>query len=412
MKLVFFLNNYNRMLDFDFAKVNMSNFISIGISLSKESVLYEKRFKNIFNEIVTVDYENSLLDIEEVKTTISNMMSKYKTTPPDTRIICLWEDGMLVASKIRNFFNIPGLNYSQAELFRDKIKMKKALAGAQIKTPKFIDLERSRKNKLDLFYDKLQSMLGNKFILKPKLASGSFGVKIICNYDEFIIAINEINDLDQYEAETFIEGKLYQIDSVHLNNTPIFQICCETPSNFDFQLGVPALHIPLPDDSDITIKAKELVKKVLSAFQYENGVSHLEFFVNNSQELIFLEIAARTPGSNVSPIYEGMFNFNMLNADLLIQVGSQIEIDKPKYTGKYVIGGTFPIKKGIVKNLNTPTTIGETEIQWKVKKGDLLGNCESLRNSVAKILVKNNDYINAVRDYNYLLSFDLITVTT
>ncbi|MCE2705524.1 MAG: hypothetical protein LW807_00370 [Proteobacteria bacterium] len=103
-----------------------------------------------------------------------------------------------------------------------------------------------------------------------------------------------------------------------------------------------------------------------------------------------------------------MFNFNMLNADLNIQLN--LPVDQPIHNGKYVIRGIFPITKGKVEKVNIPSTIGKADIQWKVQQGDILNNCRSLRDISAKIMVSNDNYSSAYKDFKYLSNFGIISV--
>lgn len=404
MKVAIFLNTYAKMQDYNLADINLLDYTTVAIVSAKELSLFQNSYNEFFNEIFSANE----LNIEETKKIIIKLFDKHHLSPDETRLICLSEDNLLVAGELREYFNITGMKHAQSELFRNKVKMKAAIQSPNIRTPQYVDLMAINYNNSEEFFNTLVDSLGNKFVIKPKSEFGGNGVKVINNYSDFVVSINEIiNEINLYEAETFIEGDLYHIDSVYVDGKPVFQTCCKySYPNFDFQLGKPSLSIPIPDTYEIVSKAKKLVDDVLFALDYKNGTSHLEFFVNNNQDPVFLEVAARTPGANTTPIYEKMFGFNMLNADLHINLG--IKVETPSHNGKYCIRGIFPKRKCTVTKLNTPNVIGKSEIQWKIKEGDVLEKCTSLRDIAAKILVVNDNYDSACLDFNYLSTFDVI----
>lgn len=403
MKVIFFLNTFTKMQDYDILRINLLDYRPVAIVSNCEKTRYEDEYRGFFHEIVAVEH----IEFGLIKSVLEKYFKNYNLVSIDTRIICLSEDNLLVAGMLRDFFNIPGMTYHQSNLFRDKVRMKEALMHSNILLPKYIDLLNIADHSTQKFFNELTKRLGRKFVIKPKAEFGGNGVHIISSYSDFIYAINLIKeDISLYEAETFINGELYHIDSVHVDGSPIFQVCCKYSfPNFDFQLGKPSLSIPVPDNYEIVDKAKKLTREVLNALNYKSGTSHLEFFVDNG-ETVFLEVAARTPGANTTPIYEKMYGFNMLNADLHINIG--LKVEKPVHNGTYCIRGIFPKRNCTVKKLNMPEVIGEVEIQWKIKENEILTDCSSLRDIAAKILVMNSSYESAKQDFEYLSTFDVI----
>ena len=405
MKALFFLNTYTKMQDYDLTKVILLDYTPIAIISKKDLNLFKDSYSDFFKFFICVED----LSFHEIKGEILSFVKTHNLLSNETRLICLSEDNLLLAAELREYFSIKGMKYKQSELFRDKVKMKHVLQNANILTPRYIDLEIHKDKNVEEVFMILKESIGSKFVIKPKSEFGGLGVRVIKDYTEFQKTLGEIkNDLSLYEAETFIEGDLYHIDSVHVNGNSVFQACCKySYPNFDFQLGKPCLSIPIPNDTEIYRKAEILVKNVLLALDYKNGSSHLEFFVSSTGEVIFLEVAARTPGAIVIPIYEKMFGFNMLNADLDINLG--IEVKKPLHSGKYCFGGIFPIHEGTVTKLNIPDLIGKMEIIWKIKEGDILGKCVSLRDIAAKIVVVNDGYEPAFADFKLLSNFNVIS---
>ena len=159
------------------------------------------------------------------------------------------------------------------------------------------------------------------------------------------------------------------------------------------------------DDSKIIQQAKDMTNDVLQIFDYQNGASHLEFFITQNNELVFLEVAARTPGASVTKIYDKMFDFNLLNAELQIQLN--MPIHSPVHNGLYSIRGIFPIKTGKIINIHSPKLQGTIDLfKLNIKAGDVLENCKSLRDIAATITVSSTEYDKIYQDFKYLSDFD------
>lgn len=409
MKTVIFFNTFVKMKGYDFTSLNLHNIKKIAFVAANEYDNFTNYFPKLFDQIISIDMDNGTLNYEQSKIALNNIL-KDIADKNLINLICLSEDNLLVVAKLREDFHLKGMSVAQTEKFRDKVKMKDALRKSGVALPTYQEMDAKKVHDLESYYQELVKSLGNKFVIKPKALLGAMGVSIINNYSEFDAAMLSIKDYHNYEIETFISGKLYHIDSIRADGKSIFQVCCEySCPNFDFQLGKPLLSIPLKNDHPVVKQAQELAEKVLNTLDYRNGGSHLEFFVNDKNQLIFLEVAARTPGGMSTTTYSRMFDFNMLNADLCLNLG--LPISDPKDPTHYYFSGMFPISEGKVINLINPNISGEYDISWRVKVGDTLNKCKSLRDIAATIVVSNNDFELAYADFLHLSKASVLALS-
>jgi hypothetical protein len=113
--------------------------------------------------------------------------------------------------------------------------------------------------------------------------------------------------------------------------------------------GIPLASFPLLDDSDYARQIFAYNRNVLKALApVPNGGFHLEVFRQANGKLVFLEIAARTPGAYVPQAFLKAFGINLEEAHLALQMG----VDKGEACRATKLGhGAFvwyPLRAGVV----------------------------------------------------------------
>ena len=131
-----------------------------------------------------------------------------------SNVIGLNESDILICAKIRNTYEIQGMSYQNAILYRNKILMKTKLLAGGIRVPKFKIF-----NSLDTSIEEFDF----PFILKPVDSSGSRDVHVIYTKESFkpftsAISATSAPTMDmKFEIEEYIEGDMYHIDGSYQN---------------------------------------------------------------------------------------------------------------------------------------------------------------------------------------------------
>ncbi|MCF2132233.1 ATP-grasp domain-containing protein [Strepomyces sp. STD 3.1] len=305
-------------------------------------------------------------------------------------IIATSEYDLLRAGRLRNILGIPGQSFESALLFRDKILMKKCLREAGINVPNFKKIESA----LDL-YSFVQTH-GYPVIVKPIDGSGSESTSVLRNREDMLdyLAFGIANNL---EVESFVEGDMYHIDGLILNN----EVVLNWPSRYvngclAFQNDQFLGSYQLEYDNPLTSRLIEFVEKVLGALPTpEITTFHAEVFHTPDDNLVFCEIASRTGGAMVREAIQQGFGFDINQVCVQVQCGLNVNIpdNSTLRNGPKLLSGwlLIPPKVGILKSLPT-VPFEDWIIKQKIsaKPGQTFDGSSSSVDAVASYLVVGN----------------------
>lgn len=409
MKTAVYLNTFAKMANYDLASLSNDNIKPIAIVAEEEYTKFNNAYKKYFSDIFTCKNE-SANEFEKISYQFAyDIIQEQKKLNDDIRIICLSEDNLLLAATLRDDFKIPGMKFNDALPFRDKVIMKNVLKTKKIRTPRYCKFDDAQAINSTAYFEHLKQLLGLPFILKPTSLLGGLGVMIIDSSASFAeFCQNKPANLD-YEIEEFISGTLFHCDSIRQNNKTIFSVCCEyTHPNFDFQLGKNVVSMALQNNDPLAQRINAFNEEVLNALNYEQGISHHELFLTKQNELVFLEIAARSPGALVTPMYRRAFNIGLEDIDFKMQMDLPFDL-KPIYDAHF-LSGIFPNIPGKIEKLVTPQLKSKIEMNWVVKEGDYLSPSKSLREKSATIIAWNSNHQELQEDFNILKDFQSVAV--
>lgn len=325
-------------------------------------------------------------------------------------IICNDDISMLLAAHLRKKFKLPGMLAHEILPFCDKLICKDILSKNKVRLPQYAALD---VNKLQIdtkrYFQELQQHFSLPFILKPKNAAASKGVKKICSFEEFKQFKSE-NDVDfaSYEVEEYIQGEMYHCDSIIAERKIIFSECSKYNYPMgEFLEGRNIASLPLNNTNPLRLKILSFANSVLKALSYPEGATHMELFVTDKQEIVFLEIAARCPGGLAVPVYKKTFNVDMLEADLKIKLGLTLQLN-PKQS-HYSFWVLTPLYDGVVTQLNPAPIKSEHQIYWKVKEGQHYKSSQSLGEVSTMLWAWSNNYNILEEDYKKINSYEPVT---
>lgn len=411
MKTAIYFNTFAKMVNYDLKSLTSNNTIkNIAVVSEDEYVQFNNYYGKYFSEIIPCESETddpfNKINFSFAKDVIHKQMAQST----DVKIICLSEDNILLSAKLRDEFEISGMKLEYALPFRDKVIMKDALRSKNVRIPRYYKFDCARLSDTASYFLHLQNELGLPFILKPTLLLGSLGVTLIDSLITFLEFCQNKPIHTEYEAEEFISGTLFHCDSIRKDNKTIFSVCCEyTNPNFDFQAGKSVISMILNSDAPLTKRIFSFNENVLTALNFKEGITHHEIFLTKNNELVFLEIAARSPGAIVTPMYRRAFGIGFEDIDYKMQMDIPFDLN-PRYDDVY-LSGIFPVIPGKVEKLVSPPIKSQHEMNWLIKPGENINSSKSLRDKASTIIAWNKNPYELRDDFNFLRSFQSVIVT-
>jgi len=304
------------------------------IKMIKNNILPEAEYSVVaefFGEVPKVStYFKNFFPIQDLRNEneISEAIEKSKEWGPFDCVLQTDEYAVHLAAVIREHLNVKGLRTKDVTKFRDKVEMKKSLKD-QVRAPYLYEMEMLLNNP-DLF----------PVVVKPRSYAGSKGICVlhsIQELDKYLkehnISIDDQTDsfrefaMDEVEFEEYIQGLIFHIDGLVFNNEIIF--CSASKYEgicLNFLKGEPLGSISI-DDKDEQDRWKAFTQQVHEAMEIPDGAFHLEAFLTNEGERIFLEIGIRPGGSLVVPSIEAAVGINLDEAHLQCQLDITPEIN-------------------------------------------------------------------------------------
>ena len=211
------------------------------------------------------------------------------------RVECAWEPGVLLAARLREVLGVPGMRVEQAELFRDKEKMKRALQAAGLRTPLHRRAATTSECRL------AAEEIGFPLIIKPIAGAGSADTHRVNDAEELEVVLGSVGHVAEVSVEEFIEGEEYTFDTISVDGgIEYFNVSWYRPPPLiarTVEWVSPQTLALRRVDAPALASGIELGRGVLKALGYSTGFTHMEWFLKPDGEAIFGEIGARPPGA-------------------------------------------------------------------------------------------------------------------
>jgi hypothetical protein len=212
------------------------------------------------------------------------------------RIECLWEPGIILAAQLRERFGVPGMRVAEANLFRDKEAMKRALDEAGIRTP--------RHQAVDSIAGcwEAAERIGYPLILKPIAGAGSADTYRVDDADELRNVLPRLRHVPSISVEEFVDGEEYTFDTITIDGEiAYYNVAWYRPrpliarGNEWISPQVIALRdVAQPALAD----GVQMGVDVIRALGVGSAFTHMEWYRKADGEVVFGEIAARPPGAH------------------------------------------------------------------------------------------------------------------
>jgi len=211
------------------------------------------------------------------------------------RVESLWEPGILIAAKLREALELPGMSVALSQLYRDKELMKRRLDAAGVRTP------RHAVAKSEDEIREAAERIGFPLIIKPIAGAGSADTYRVDDASLLDEIIRKTRHVEELSVEEFIEGEEFTFDTICSGGQPLYyNIAWYRPKPLIARTlsWVSPQTVSLREhDAEWLRPGREMGFKVLKALEFDTGFTHMEWFLTPAGEAVFCEIGARPPGA-------------------------------------------------------------------------------------------------------------------
>jgi biotin carboxylase len=212
------------------------------------------------------------------------------------RVECTWEPYMVLAAKIREMLQLPGMTVEQTLPFRDKEKMKRVLDQNGIRTPRHFST--MSKDGVREAADRI----GYPICVKPIAGAGSADTYRVDSNEHLERILPLLGHVHEVSVEEFVEADEFTFDTVCVNGEiKFFNMCRYRPRPLmgRSHQWISQQTIALRDVQDPAYESgRRMGAAVIKALGFQTGFTHMEWYRKPDGEAVFGEIAARPPGAN------------------------------------------------------------------------------------------------------------------
>jgi biotin carboxylase len=254
------------------------------------------------------------------------------------RIIGILEAVQVQLAEVRAHFGVEGTSPQVAELFRDKSRMKAALAKAGLPVARNAILRSLSDAKA------FAERVGFPMVLKPVQGMGAKSTFRIRNVGQLLTTLNSLGVGHGREvlAEEFLRGREFSFETITVGGevklhsiSHYLPTCLEAVENPWIQW---CCLLPRDVSGREYDQARRIGWGAIEALGLRDGVTHMEWFQRPDGSLAIGEIAQRPPGANISLMTGLAHDFDLYRAWARAVVDGVFEA---KTERKYAVGSAF-----------------------------------------------------------------------
>ncbi len=223
------------------------------------------------------------------------------------RIVALDDLDLEKAAMLREHLRVPGMGDTRTRFFRDKLVMRMRAREIGLNVPDFVHVLNDAR--LQQFFDTVPA----PWIIKPRSAAGSIGVKKLETASEAWSVIHSLGDERSHHLiERFLPGRVYHADSIVFDDEILFARAhgyMDPPMSVAHEGGIFRSHTLRPDDPDRE-PILAMNGQVIAGMGLHRGVSHTEF-IKHEGSFYFLETSARVGGAHLAEMIEASSGLNL-----------------------------------------------------------------------------------------------------
>jgi hypothetical protein len=303
-----------------------------------------------------------------------------------------------------------GISSDNLDRFTNKWLMSQKLKNSEICIPLGIlfDHMKYHNNKEEYLLEIENNLNKYPLFIKPSDLSGSRGTCMVSNRNELMRWAEQRTE-HTYVIQEYLDGKLFHCESfIRKSKILHFSVFEYSRPGFFFSKGFPVGSISLPPNDLLTKRISRFTESVLENLGIiENGVTHVEVYLDRNDELIFLEAAARPPGLVGNLLYRKHLNISINEIHLLLQLNecnydlSNLKINN--YAARYIF--PFP-ENGKIAKFSDKLKINSLFIEnIPLKIGDEVKKSRDLFNVAGTMILWNKNYTELRRDFLMLADY-------
>jgi biotin carboxylase len=291
------------------------------------------------------------------------------------------DHGLKTASYISQKLNLHGISMASTLASLDKGVMRDVWRHSDITQPEFSIIK--KENEVLDFVNKV----GFPIVIKPTdCGGGGRGVYVITSQVEIKVgyefAKKVSSNNDRLIVEKFIYGIETSVEVVYINgNLNLIAYSEKDKPNVNTRV---ATHIFYPGKFNKTIlsKIEDTSKSIMESLGLHNWMGHIEFIINNEEEVYAIEIGARVGGGHTfHPIASHVAGFSYPQLILKIINRQYENIPVAKNSGSACYSFITTTDSGLFKNIKIYEPTGKTEL-----------------NIFSEVLKNKDDYIGGLDD--------------
>jgi D-alanine-D-alanine ligase-like ATP-grasp enzyme len=286
----------------------------------------------VYDDVVRVERPLDTASLIEV---VAELKRRYGQP---YRIVGILEAVQVQLAEVRAHFGVEGTAPHVAELFRDKSRMKAALAKAGLPVARNAILRSLSDAKA------FAERVGFPLVLKPVQGMGAKSTFRIRNVGQLLHTLNSLGVGHGREvlAEEFLRGREFSFETITVGGevklhsiSHYLPTCLEAVENPWIQW---CCLLPRDISGREYDQARRIGWGAIEALGLKDGVTHMEWFQRPDGSLAIGEIAQRPPGANISLMTGLAHDFDLYRAWARAVVDGVFEA---KTERKYAVGSAF-----------------------------------------------------------------------
>lgn len=318
-------------------------------------------------------------------------------------IVCFSEDMFVDIATVREKLNIAGMSLNTSLLLSHKDLMYQKLDGL-FSYPKTTTLTESPNLKL------IKEKIGvQEIFVKLINSSGSYETYHIKTEEEFCNFLTNKKEIaENYIAQAYVADDLYHSELAVFEGNILFVEARKYthPNHLMVSKNLPIFSLNILDAHQRQSIIDASVK-VCQLLEFNNGVLHTEFFMNDDGYIQFIETNARPPGIGLNKLYQRKYSISL--ETILCCVVCGVAPPSLIVNRSHFVCGYFPRKRGVIKKINKPELSVQNEWTLFVSPDDTSEEMAHMSKS-AMVLCWDDSLIEINKTGSFLAEQDIVEV--